>query len=189
MARPSAFEIVAVISCVVGMVWAVRGRTGYDGFDRGWIASPGDTDAGTGERGGPSEIRDITLVVFFLSVQSSYAENTEVPATADVFDTVQFVESETGCWRIKTFAADQDVHPWHLGNTSDCVALAHANTEKHYGDVLEKGYVLRTGEGIEGLRRELAERGLSTHLEVSPSGLVFCTPEGTRYRSKTTPEP
>lgn len=44
-----------------------------------------------------------TLVIFFLSVQSSYAANTEVPASEDAFDTVQFYGCASGCWRIKTY--------------------------------------------------------------------------------------
>jgi hypothetical protein len=129
-----------------------------------------------------------TLVIFFLSVQSSYARNTESEATEEAFDTVQFYESDRGCWRIKTYATDQDVHAWFLGNdVEDIVALARSNTEKHYGDVLTEGYVLRTDAGVDGLRRELAERGLPEHLEISDSGFVFWTPEGSRYRTKSKP--
>ena len=61
-----------------------------------------------------------TLVIFFLSVQSSYTSNTEAPATEGAFDTVQFYGGESGCWRIKTYATDQDVHAWsHRGVTSN----------------------------------------------------------------------
>jgi hypothetical protein len=129
-----------------------------------------------------------TLVIFFLTVQSSYARNTEEAATDEVFDTVQFFESESGGWRIKTYATDQDVHVWSLGaQVEDIVSLARSNTDKHYGDVLLEGYILRSEAGIDGLRNELAARGLSTHLEISDSGFVFWAPEGTRYRSKSKP--
>jgi hypothetical protein len=130
-----------------------------------------------------------TLVIFFLSVQSSYTADTDAPATDDAFDTVQFYESDSGSWRIKTYATDQDVHVWSLGeNVEDIVSLARSNTEKHYGDVLSEGYILNSKTGIDGLRQELAARGLSTHLEVSDSGFVFWAPEGTRYRSKSKPQ-
>lgn len=69
-----------------------------------------------------------TLVIFFLSVQSSYAENTEADATEDAFDTVQFYESERGSWRIKTYAVDQDVHAWSWVTKSKTSSLAHART-------------------------------------------------------------
>ena len=130
-----------------------------------------------------------TLVIFFLSVQSSYVDNSEAPATDNAFDTVQFYSGDTGCWRIKTYATDQDVHAWSLGKTvQDLVALARSNTEKHYGDVLTEGYVIQTDAGTDGLRRELTERGLSTHLEISDAGFLFWALEGTHYRSKSRPK-
>jgi hypothetical protein len=129
------------------------------------------------------------LVIFFLTVQSSYSADTEEPATDDVFDTVQFFESDTGGWRIKTYAMDQDVHAWSLGNKiEDIVSLARSNTEKNYGDVLSEGYILESDTGIDGLRLELADRGLSTHLEISDAGFVFWAPEGTLYSTKSKPQ-
>ncbi len=131
-----------------------------------------------------------TLVIFFLNVQSSYSGNTEEPATDQEFDTIQFFESEGGAWRIKTYAKDQDVHVWSLGNElEDIVSLARSNTEKHYGDVLRAEYVLTSTVGVDGLPAELAERGLSNHLEISGAGFAFWAPDGTRYRSKSTPAP
>lgn len=133
---------------------------------------------------------NVTLVVFFPTVQSSYSKNTEGAATDELFDTVQFFfESRSGGWRIRTYAIDQDVHVWSLGKeVEDIVLLARTNTEKHYGDVLLEGYVLRSKTGIEGLRAELEARGLSTHLEVSKSGFMFWAPEGTQYQSKSSPQ-
>lgn len=129
------------------------------------------------------------LVIFFLSVQSSYSSNTEISATKDAFDTVQFYAADGMSWRIKTYAQDQDVHIWSLGEgTSDLVALARSNTEKHYADVLTEGYVIETEAGIEGVRRELEERGLPSNLELPPSGVVFWAPPGTAYRSRSVPK-
>ena len=128
------------------------------------------------------------LIIFFLSVQSSYLNNSEGDATDDAFDTVQFLANDAGTWRIKTYATDQDVHVWSIGAPpGDIVTLARENTEKHYGDVLAEGYVIETTEGIEGVRRELRERGLSDHLEISKSGMFFWVPEGTNYRTKSEP--
>jgi hypothetical protein len=128
------------------------------------------------------------LVIFFLTVQTSYLRDVETEATDDTFDTVQFFSGERGCWRIKTYASDEDVHAWSIGAPDDIVALARQNTEEHYGDLLSEGYIIETTEGIEGLRRELLERGLSDHLEISKSGFLFWTPAGTAYRSKSTPK-
>jgi len=113
----------------------------------------------------------------------------KAPATEDTFDTVQFCGGENGFWRIKTYATDQDVHVWSLGiSVTDLVRLARSSTEKHYGDVLTEGYIIETEEGTEGLRRGLADKGLSPHLEISNSGFLFWTPEGTHYRSKSRPK-
>jgi hypothetical protein len=128
------------------------------------------------------------LVVFFLSIQSSYAHNTEANATADSFDTVQFFCQGGACWRIKTYATDQDVHAWSIGNVEDVVSLARANTEKHYGDVLTEGYVLESESGLDGIREQLKQKGLSSTLEVSASGFAFWAPEGSSYRSKSRPQ-
>ncbi|MEW6022466.1 MAG: hypothetical protein AB1807_10015 [Pseudomonadota bacterium] len=128
------------------------------------------------------------LVVFFLSIQSSYPNNSEIPATPERYDTVQFYASDKSNWRIKTFAQDEDVHIWSLGESEDIVSLARTNTEKHYGDVLTERYIIETEDGIEGLRRELRARGLDDHLEFPPSGAVFWTPAGTVYRTKSHPD-
>jgi hypothetical protein len=130
----------------------------------------------------------IVLVIFILTIQSSYVENKEVEATEAAFDTIQFVASENGAWRVKTFALDQDVHTWSIRATPESIVeLARSNTEKHYGDVLAQGYVIETDEGLEGLRAALKQRGLSGHLEVAKTGPLFWALDGTYCRSKSAP--
>ena len=131
----------------------------------------------------------IILAIFFLKIQSSYLGNSETEATAETFDTVQFVATDSGAWRVKTFATDQDVHVWSLGKASeDIVSLAKKNTEKNYGDVLSESYIIESSDGIEGVKSELRKRGLSDHLEVSKSGILFWAPEGTNYKTKSSPQ-
>jgi hypothetical protein len=57
---------------------------------------------------------ETVLVVFTLAIKSSYAQNVELDASAEEFDTVQFYYAGADCWRIKTFAVDQDVHVWNI---------------------------------------------------------------------------
>jgi len=129
------------------------------------------------------------LIIFVLSVQSSYSNNTEVAATERSFDTVQFYVANGAAWRIKTYAQDEDVHIWSIdASAGDMVKLAKENTLKHYGDVLSEGYVIETDGGLDDVRRELADRGLSVHLELPTSGAVFWAPAGSRYRSKSVPQ-
>jgi len=128
------------------------------------------------------------LIIFFLSVQSSYTSNTEIPATPKSFDTVQFFVSNRTMWRIKTYAQDKDVHIWSLGaEIADVVTFATENTTKHYGDVLTEAYIIETNEGLDGVRRELSIRGLEAHLEKPSSGAVFWTPIDSGYRTKSLP--
>ena len=131
----------------------------------------------------------IILVIFFLKIQSSYLDNSEKEATAEAFDTIQFVATDSGAWRVKTFATDQDVHVWSLGKaTEDLVSVAKNNTEKNYGDVLSESYIIETSDGIEGVRSELRKRGLPDHLEVSKNGMLFWAPENASYKTKSSPE-
>lgn len=130
----------------------------------------------------------MVLVIYFLSVRSSYLRDEENEVTEEIFDTVQFMGTEQSTWRIRTYADDQDVHAWSIHvPLDDLVELARKNTEKHYGDVLSEGYILDSSDGIEGVRRGLRERGLPDHLEISADGFVFWTPEGSDYRSRSTP--
>ena len=131
----------------------------------------------------------IILVLFLLTIQSSYTHDSESPAVGPAADTVQFYSDPKGAWRIKTFATDQDVHPWSLGpSVRDLVSLADQNTTKNYGDVIAKRYVIESDSGIDGLRKELRAQGLDDHLEISKSGFVFWSPAGTTYRSWSTPK-
>ena len=129
------------------------------------------------------------LVIFFLDICSSYAKETEDKATEEAFDTIQFFASEKGAWRIKTFAADQDVHVHSLGEApANLVEIAVENTQKSYGDVLTEGYIIQAKDGLKGVRRELKKRGLPAHLETSEAGFSFWAPEGSEYRTKSEPK-
>jgi hypothetical protein len=131
----------------------------------------------------------IVLVLFLLNVQSSYLRGLEQKATKEKFDTIQFVITSEGAWRVKTYAVDEDVHVWRMSATTEgIVDLAYRNTQKHYGDVISQAYTIETLDGIEGVRRELKKRDLTDHLETSKPGLLFWTPPGTQYRTKSTPQ-
>jgi hypothetical protein len=127
------------------------------------------------------------LVLFLLSIRSSYVNDEESEATDELFDTIQFVQNDKGSWRIKTFADDEDVHLWSIETPEDLVELAIENTNKHYGDVIDEAFIIETDDGIEGLRQELKKHGLSTHLEISPKGPLFWAPPGTSYSPKSSP--
>lgn len=129
------------------------------------------------------------LILFRLSIQSSYADDTEAPATEEAFDTIQFFAADGKAWRIKTYATDQDVHIWELAEDAleDLVELAVGNTEANYGDVLDAGFVMSSTTGLDGLRAELDARELPVNLKETPFGAAFWTPPGTQYRTKSRP--
>jgi len=131
---------------------------------------------------------ETTLIIFVLSIQSSYLNNSEMPATENKADTIQFFITPETAWRIKTFATDEDVHVHSIGTPKqDIVSIVTASTERTYGDVIAHRYVLSSSNGIIGLRGELKRAGLGESMEVSQKGFVFSVPECTNYKSKPTP--
>ena len=124
-----------------------------------------------------------TLVICLLDVQSSHTRKQELPATEQAFDTVQYYASASGAWCITTFALDQDVHVWSLGESvADIVELATTHSQLHYADSLRACRVFQASGGIDGLRIALLKHGMSPHLEIDAAGFVVWTPEGAPYR-------
>jgi hypothetical protein len=133
---------------------------------------------------------ETTLLVFVLSIQSSYLKNSELPAVEGRADTVQFLVLPAASWRIKTFAVDEDVHVYSLGpSRPDEVIVVTASTERTYGDVIAKRYVVTSKTGIAGLKDELKRLGLDDSIEVSDQGFAFAVPKDSHYRTKSTPKP
>lgn len=133
----------------------------------------------------------ITLIICFLTIKSSYLENNEVP-TDDVGDTIQWVISDQNVWRIKTYSLDEDVHPHMLPaqdfSEAEWIDLAESSNAKNYGDVIEKTLILISSSGPEGLSKQLSNNGIGGKMNVGPNGLMFWSPEGTSYRSKSQPD-
>jgi hypothetical protein len=130
-----------------------------------------------------------TLLVYFLSVESSYAQNVERAATS-AQDTVQFLLAAGSAWRIKTFAIDSDVHIWSLGPMDQVSfeALAHSNTAKNYGDVLQRTVYLKGSPDLQSLTLAAANAGIGGFIEVDSTGTHgFWAPVAGAYQTRTTP--
>lgn len=133
------------------------------------------------------------LVVALLTVQSSYLRDVEEPV-GGVPDTVQFWYSPDSDWRIKTFAIDHDIHVHEIREKGSekkySVEQAKANTERNYGDVLDRLVVIEIADPTDSdaVTRLLRSHGLSGSLELGKSGVAFYNPDGGRYYSQSRPD-
>ena len=134
-----------------------------------------------------------TLIVALLTVESSYSDDFERPATT-VPDTVQFWFAPDSQWRIKTYAVDHDIHVHSIGQPGEGTPLsidfARANIEKHYGDVLATMLVIDipTPDNQAEVQAILRQNNLLGELEVSNQGFAFYNPDSGDYTSKSRPE-
>jgi hypothetical protein len=126
--------------------------------------------------------------VFRLTIQSSYAHNVEFAAVGDRFDSVQWWFAETEAWRVKTFAADLDLHPHHIrGPITEQIAIE--TTLKNYGDVIAERFAVHFEDPFDTaeVERVLAGRGGAAALENVPDRFSFWNPAQLEFRSKTEP--
>ncbi len=131
-----------------------------------------------------------TLIVFRLSIKSSYAGDTEEPADADDFDTLQWWLGESECWRVRTYAMDDDIHVYLLEQPIDADHAIEA-TLRHYADVVGDRFQVEIDDpgDDDEVERKLADRGGAEALEVAASGrLAFWNYDGRRYRTLSTPD-
>jgi hypothetical protein len=131
------------------------------------------------------------LLIFKLSIQSSYANDTEYAADENNFDTIQWFFSPTAIWRIKTYAYDNDIHPHFIGETPISLELATENTQKHYGDVIDSIMLIEADDiynAQEVENKMLAFGGFKT-LEIAPNKqFAFWNFDLRKYSSQTTPD-
>ena len=84
-----------------------------------------------------------TLLLAILRIKSSYSRNIELrlEETDGVPDTVQWWFDNNGCYRIRTYALDHDIHVWDIGHSPKAtLELARTNNSKHYADVIAAQY-------------------------------------------------
>lgn len=131
------------------------------------------------------------LMVFKLSVQSSYAEDIEREADALHFDTVQWWLADDTTWRIRTYAIDSDIHLYTMeGALSD--EVARENTLKNYADVTAEYFMVDLPDLDDTPAVEAAMRayGGAATLERARNGAGFAiwNPLGVHYVTRTRPE-
>jgi hypothetical protein len=133
-----------------------------------------------------------TLIVYILSVESSYSKNFERPA-GERFDTLQWWIGAHGAWRIKTYAVDADIHPYKIDAErpkEEFMQLAFDNSKKHYGDVVQKRIVIDVPAGASeaSIAALLKKEGLRPEFEWVDAGYLLWLPDASKYVTKTKPK-
>ena len=134
------------------------------------------------------------LFLAVLSVKTSYSRNLElsVEGSNDVPDTLQWWFGARGCWRIRTYALDHDIHPYQIGNSAQTtLELAKKNNQKNYGDVIvaqhEIHFVDCANRGE--LEAEFGRISLVPRLELDAEGrFAFWKPDDGVYRTRSSPK-
>jgi hypothetical protein len=130
------------------------------------------------------------LIVGLLRVQSSYANNFEAPADGRP-DTIQWFIGPGQTWRVRTYAADHDIHIHATGALpGEPVQAATDHIRKHYEHVLDTIIVLRipAGTTTSSARPLLRSAELPGELEVARAGFAFVNPDSAEYRTKSSPK-
>lgn len=131
-----------------------------------------------------------TLIVFRLSIKSSYSENIEEPADATDFDTLQWWLGDDECWRIRTYAVDDDIHVYLLEQPI-APAQAIEVSQRYYGDVVGDFFQIDfdDADDQDELDIKLADLGGADTLEFAPSGrLAFWNYDSRRYHTQSSPD-
>jgi hypothetical protein len=133
------------------------------------------------------------LLLAVLSVKSSYPRELEIALEGadDIPDTLQWWFGEGGCWRIRTYALDHDVHAYQIGNsTQTTLELAKKNNQDNYGDVIARQHLIHFADcANQGeLEAEFGRIGLVPRLEVDLGRFAFWKPDDAEYSTKSSPK-
>jgi hypothetical protein len=109
----------------------------------------------------------------------------------DVPDTLQWWFGEGGCWRIRTYALDQDIHAFMIANSlQTTLELAKKNNLDNYGDVIMVQHVIHfvnCTDRVE-VKAEFERIGLVPRIEIESGQFAFWKPDDRKHLSKSTPK-
>jgi hypothetical protein len=134
-----------------------------------------------------------TLVPAILTIKGSYSRAIDFPleGETDVPDTVQWWLGDGGCWRIRTYALDHDIHAYQIGDSPQTTLnLATENNAKHFGDQIKVQHVIQFLDCAEQaeLRAKFQPIGLVPRLEISVGQFAFWKPDAAVYWTQSTPK-
>jgi hypothetical protein len=131
------------------------------------------------------------LLLAVLSIKSSYSREIEaaLDGANDIPDTLQWWFGKGGCWRIRTYAMDHDIHAYKIGNSlQTTLELAKKSNQDPYGDIIQAQHVLHfvncTNEGE--LEAEFGRLSLLPRIEIDSSRFAFWKPDNAEYSTKST---
>ena len=129
------------------------------------------------------------LLLAVLTIKTSYSQNAEVAVEGadDIPDTLQWWFGGGGCWRIRTYAIDHDIHTFKIGNSAQTMLeLAKKNNLKNYGDVIKAQHEIHFVNCADHseLLAEFGRIGLAPRIEISPGRFAFWKPDEPVYSSK-----
>jgi hypothetical protein len=133
------------------------------------------------------------LLLAVLSIKSSYSREEDIPleSAGDTPDTLQWWFGEGGCWRIRTYALDHDVHAHQIASSVQMtLELAKKNNQDHYRDVVATQHVfhLSTAPNPAELEAEFGRIGLVPRLQFDLSRFIFWKPDDAVYLTKSSPK-
>jgi hypothetical protein len=134
-----------------------------------------------------------TLLLALLSVKSSYSREIETALenANDVPDTLQWWFGDSGCWRIRTYALDHDIHPYQIANSPQTnLELAKKNNRDNYGDIIQSQHLIHFVDcaDVAELEVEFGRIGLVPLVEIVNSQFAFWKPDEAEYSTKSNPQ-
>jgi hypothetical protein len=132
------------------------------------------------------------LFLAVLNIKSSYSREVEIAleGAEDIPDTLQWWFGEGGCWRIRTYALDHDVHAYHVGNSlQTTMELAKKNNQDNYGDLIAAQHVIHFVDCTNRVELEAEFRriGLVPWLQFDLGRFAFWKPDDELYLTKSSP--
>jgi hypothetical protein len=132
------------------------------------------------------------LLLAILSVKSSYSREIEIPLERadDVPDTLQWWFGDRGCWRVRTYALDHDIHAYQVADSlQTTLELAKKNNHDNYGDIIRNQHQIHFVDCADAaeLEAEFRRIGLVPRLEIKDE-FAFWKPDDAEYWTKSSPK-
>jgi hypothetical protein len=132
------------------------------------------------------------LLLALLSVKSSYSREIEAALenADDVPDTLQWWLGDGGCWRLRTYALDHDIHAYQVANSlQTTLELAKKNNHDNYGDIIMSQHLIHFVDCANQaeLETEFGRIGLVPRVEIVNGQFAFWKPDEMEYSTKSTP--